>query len=105
MTMFRLYLEILNFNVALSVFAVVTVSMVSGRALTSQDFIFPVAIQLLLTSLVFILRELLRRHDARIAARVLVQRTGTQLAALKTALRNQGVERPEFSKGYKTWNS
>lgn len=103
--MFRLYLEILNFNVALSVFVVVTVAMVSGRALTSEDFIFPVAIQLLLTSLVFILRELLRLHDAKIAARVLVQSTGTQLAAFKAALRNQSVERPEFSKGYKTWNS
>jgi hypothetical protein len=40
--MFRLYLEILNLNVALSAFAVVTVAIVSGRDLASQDFIFPV---------------------------------------------------------------
>lgn len=103
--MFRLYLEILVFNVGLSILAVVAVSMASGHALTSKDLIFPVIIQVLVTSLVFVLRELVRLYNSRIAARVLSRRIGEQLAAFKSALRNQTSNRPEFSRGFKTWNS
>jgi hypothetical protein len=102
--MFRLYLEILTLNVGLSVFAVLALATVSGHAWTSNDFIFPVAIQVLLTSLVFILRGLLRQYEARISARALAQRTGVQLAAFKIALRNQASGSSELSGGFKTWN-
>lgn len=84
--MFRLYLEILNFNMGLSALAVVAMTVVSGRVITLKDFIFPVVVQLLGTSLVFILRELLRLHDARITARALAQRTGTQLLVFQHVL-------------------
>lgn len=102
--MFRLYWDILVFGVSVCIFAVLAVAAVQGHAVTWKDFAFPIAIQVLLTSLVFILRELLRRYNARIAARVLAQRTGAQLADFKAALlhhRNQ----PDFSRGFKTWNS
>ena len=103
--MFRLYLEILSFNVGLSVFAMVAVTMVSGQVITLKDFIFPVAVQLLMTSLVFILRELLRLHDARIAARARAQRIGTQLLAFQHALCKQRPGRTELRGGIRTWNS
>ena len=103
--MFRLYLEIMSFNVGLSTLAVVVVTTVSGRVVTLKDFIFPVAIQLLVTSLVFILRALLRLHDARITARVLAQRTGTQLLAFQRALCKQRPVRTELRGGLRIWNS
>jgi hypothetical protein len=105
MTMFRLYLEILNFNVGLSALAVVAVTMVSGQAVTLKGFIFLFTIQVLVTSLVFILREVVRLHDARIAARVLAQRTGTHLLAFQRALCKQRPGRAELRGGLRTWNS
>ena len=99
--MFRLYLEILAVNVGISVFAVLAVAAMSGIALTAEIFIFPICIQVLMTSLVFILRTLLRLHDARITARALAQRTAQQLAVFNNAVRNQAG----FSGGIRTWNS
>lgn len=103
--MFRLYLEIMSVNVGLSTLAVVVVTTGGGQAVTLKDFIFPVAIQLLVTSLVFILRALLRLHDARITARVLSQRTGTQLLAFQRALCKQRPVRTELRGGLRIWNS
>lgn len=103
--MFRLYLDILAFNVGISVFVVLAVSVMSGIALTAEIFIFPIGIQVLITSLVFILRTLLRLHDARITARALAQSTAEQLAVFNNALRNQSAGRADFSGGFRTWNS
>ena len=100
--MFRLYLNILALSVSVSTFAVLAVSVLLGHAVTRHDLIFPTAMQVLLISLVFIVRELVRRYDARVAARVLVQRTGAQLAEFKATLL---PHRPQFSKGFRTWNS
>jgi len=101
MIMFRLYLEILAVNVGISVFAVLAVAAMSGIALTVRVFTFPIVTQALLTSLVFIFRELVRLHDARITARALAQRTAQQLAGFNNAVRNQAG----FSGGIRTWNS
>ena len=103
--MFRLYLDILAFNVGISVFIVLAVSVMSGIALTAEIFIFPIVIQVLMTSLVFILRTLLRLHDARITARALAQSTAEQLAVFNHALRNQSAGCAGFSGGFRTWNS
>src|SRR5262249_42920311 len=64
MIMLRLYWDILVFGVSVCIFTVLAVAAVQGHAVTWKDFIFPIAIQVLLTSLVFILRELLRRYNA-----------------------------------------
>ena len=103
--MFRLYLEILAFNVGISASVVLAVAAMSGIALTAEIFIFPTVVQVLLTSLVFILRALLRLHDARITARALAQSTAKQLAVFNNALRNQPSRRAGFSGGLRTWNS
>ena len=103
--MFRLYLDILAFNVGISVFVVLAVSVMSGIAVTVQIFIFPICIQVLMTSLVFILRTLLRLHDARITARALAQSTTEQLLVFNNALRKQPAGRADFSGGLRTWNS
>lgn len=103
--MFRLYLEILVLNVGISTFVVLAVVAMSGIALTAEIFIFPIVIQVLMTSLVFILRKLLRLHDARITARALAQSTAKQLAVFHNALRNQPAGRARFSGGFRTWNS
>ena len=100
--MFGLYLNILALGVSVSTFMVVAVAVLQGHAVTRNDLIVPTAIQVLLTSLVFILRGLIRRYDARIAARVLVRRTGAQLADFKAALLHH---RQGLSKGFRTWNS
>ena len=103
--MFRLYLEILAFNVGISVCVMLAVAAMSGIALTAEIFIFPIVIQVLMTSLVFILRKLLRLHDARIAARALAQSTAEQLAVFNNALRNQSAGRTGYSGGFRAWNS
>jgi hypothetical protein len=105
MIMFRLYLEILVLNVSISAFVVLAVAAMSGIALTAEIFIFPTVIQVLMTSLVFILRKLLRLHDARITARVLAQRTGMQLLAFQRALCKQRSVRTELRGGLRIWNS
>jgi hypothetical protein len=69
MIMFRLYLETLALSVGISTFVVLAVVAMSGVTLTAELFIFPILIQVLMTSMVFILRKLLRLHDARITAR------------------------------------
>lgn len=103
--MFRLYVEILAFNVGISVCVMLAVAAMSGIALTAEIFIFPTVIQVLMTSLVFLLRALLRLHDARITARALAQSTAEQLAVFNNALRNQPAGRADFSGGLRTWNS
>ena len=103
--MFRLYLEILVLNVGFSIFVVLAVSVMRGIALTAEIFIFPAVLQVLMTSMVFILRKLLRLHDARITARALAQSTAEQLAVFNNALRNQSADRAGFSGGLRTWNS
>lgn len=103
--MFRLYLDILAFNVGISVFVVLAVSVMSGIAVTAKIFVFPICIQVLMTSLVFILRKLLRLHDDRITARALAQGTAEQLAVFNNALRNESAGRAGFSGGFRTWNS
>lgn len=103
--MFRLYLEILAFNVGISVCIMLAVAAMSGIALTAEIFIFPTVIQVLMTSLVFLLRVLLRLHDARITARALAQSTAEQLAVFNNALRNQPADCAGFSGGLRTWNS
>lgn len=100
--MLRLYLNILVLGVGAASFAVLAVAAVQGHTVTRQDFIFPVAIQVLLTSLVFLLRELVRRYDARVAARAISRGAAAQMADFKAALRHH---RQEFSKGFRTWNS
>jgi hypothetical protein len=105
MIMFRLYLEILALNVGISVFVVLAVAAMSGTAFAAEIFIFPIGLQVLMTSLVFILRKLLRLHDARITARALAQSTAEQLAVFNNALRNQSAGRAGFSGGFRTWNS
>lgn len=103
--MFRLYVEILAFNVGISVCVMLAVAAMSGIALTAEIFIFPTVIQVLMTSLVFLLRALLRLHDARITARALAQSTAEQLAVFNNALRNQPAGRAGFSGGLRSWNS
>ena len=103
--MFRLYLKILAVNVGISTFIVLAVAVMSGVSLTAEIFIFPTVIQVLMTSLVFILRKLLRLHEARITARALAQSTAEQLAVFNNALRNQPAGRADFSGGLRTWNS
>lgn len=103
--MFRLYLEILAFNVGISVCVMLAVAAMSGIALTAEIFIFPIVIQVLLTSLVFLLRALLRMHDARITARALAHSTAEHLAVFNNALRTQPAARAGFSGGLRTWNS
>jgi hypothetical protein len=105
MIMFRLYLETLALSVGISTFVVLAVVAMSGVILTAELFIFPILIQVLMTSMVFILRKLLRLHDARITARALAQRTAEQLAVFNNALRNQPAGRAGLSGGFKTWNS
>ena len=100
--MFRLYLEILAFNVGIAVCVMLAMAAVSGIALTAEIFIFPTVIQVLLTSLVFILRALLRLHDARITARALTHSTAEQLAVFNNALHNQPAGRADFSGGLRT---
>jgi hypothetical protein len=102
MTMFGLYLNILALSVSVSTFVVVAVAALQGHAVTRHDLIVPIAIQVLLASLVFILRELVRRYEARVAGRVFIYRTGTQLADFKAALLHH---RQGFSKGFRTWSS
>jgi hypothetical protein len=102
MTMFGLYLNILALSVSVSTFAVLAVAALQRHVVTRHDLIVPAAIQVLLTSLVFILRELIRRYEARVAARVFIHRTGEQLAGFKAALLHP---RQGFAKGFRTWNS
>jgi hypothetical protein len=104
MTMLRLYFNALAFGVGLSNFVILVLAVVRGHALTLRDFIFPALIQVLLVSLVFILLKLVQQHDARIVARALAQRRA-QIANFKTALRNHVQGQPDFSRGFKTWNS
>ena len=94
--MFGLYLNILAVGVSVSTFAVLAVAMVQGHAVTRGDLMLPAAIQAGGTSLVFLLRELVRRYDARVAARVLLRRTAVQLGDFKAALLDP---RTQFSKG------
>lgn len=103
--MFWLYLEILALNVGVSAVVVLAMAAMSGIALTAEIFIFPTVIQVLMTSLVFILRKLVRLHDARITARALAQSTAEQLAIFNNALRNQPAGPDGFSGGFRTWNS
>jgi hypothetical protein len=102
MTMFGLYLNILALSVSVSTFAVLAAAALQGHAVTRHDLMVPIAIQVLLTSLVFIVRELVRRYESRIACRVFIHRTGAQLADFKAVLLHH---RQGFSKGFKTWNS
>jgi hypothetical protein len=100
--MFGLYLNILALSVSVSTLVVLAAAALQGHAVTRHDLMVPVAIQVLLTSLVFILRELVRRYEARVAARVFIHRTGAQLADFKAVLLHH---RQGFSKGFRTWNS
>ena len=100
--MFGLYLNILALSVSVSTFAVLAAGALQGHAVTRHDLMVPIAIQALLTSLVFVLRELVRRYEARVAARMFIRRTGVQLTDFKAALLHA---RQGFPKGFRTWNS
>jgi hypothetical protein len=102
MTMFGLYLNILALSLSVSTFAVLAVAMLQGHAVTRHDLMVPTAIQVLLTTLVFVLRELVRRYEARVAARVFIHGIGAQLADFKAVLLHH---RKGFLKGFRTWNS
>lgn len=102
--MFRAYLNTLALTLGLSNFAVLAAAMVKGHAPASQDFLLPAAILVVLLSLVFILLKLVRIRDTRIAARTLAWHNA-QIEDFKAALRSEIANRPEFSRGIKSWNS
>lgn len=101
--MFRTYITTLAFVLGLSNFTVFALTVGSGHALISRDFLVPGAILFFLVSLVFLLLKLVHVHDTRIAARTLAQHNA-QIASFKAALANQATGRPGFSKGIKSWN-
>ena len=102
--MWALYLEFLGFTIGLSNLIVLALVMLTGHSPTARDLLIPAVPQFLLISLVFVLRALLRLHDAHVVERSVNQRTLAQLA-LKRALRSSGGDGYNFSRGYEIWNS
>ena len=102
--MFRAYINILAILLGLSNFVVLVSAWGSGRDVTALDFLVPAAFLLVVVSLVFGLRMLMRSRDSRIITRALEQQRA-QIASFKTALSNQSVTGPELSRGLKSWNS
>jgi hypothetical protein len=97
--MWSLYGKILALTIGVSNFSVLALAPALGHALKSWDFLAPAFIQFLLVSLVFLWMELVRMHDARVAARTLAQHTGEQLAGFKTAFRTSTSNGANFSRG------
>jgi len=63
--MWSLYLKILALNIGLSNFIVLVAGFVRGQAFKSGDFLFPATIQFLLLSVIFLVLDLVRIHDAK----------------------------------------
>ena len=103
--MWALYMEILTLTIGLSSFIVISLATVTGHSLHSRDLLVPAAIQFLLVSLVFILRALVRLHDAKVVARALGGGTSVRHAGFKEALVSSTADKHNFSRGSRTWNS
>ena len=78
--------------------------------LTSGDFLFPASVQFLLVSVIFIVLDIIRMHDAKPAAAEppdshLPARPVLQSVVVKRTLRDFGGSERNSARGMNTWNS
>lgn len=97
--MIRAYITVLAFALGLSNFAVLAWTSGSGERPSAREFMVTAAAVILLVSLIFVLRQMLRRHDARIVARTLAQHS-ERIANFKSALLRENSSRTDLAKGF-----